>query len=690
MSGNVPQQGPSGQPGQPGQPQPRALPPGIRVNQVAGLPHLDDTQKAHYTKGLTNLYNTFNRADKDSTEYKTAATKLLEFTKRMGKEVAEWKAKNGQGVAAQQPGARPSSQGGQSQAQPPQQPNMQSQQQQQPPQQQQQQQQQPTPQQTQAHPGPQPNQQGQRPQIPPQILQHVQKFPFALPPGMSQGTPEAETKMKELKQSYLQMLTRQEQVSASVRKMQQHADNTNRQELPANFEAQRNQLQATWQSLERNVQEFRNQQNNWRNMAQQQQGSPQQQASQGIQPNQGAQNQPNQQAQARQTPQQQQPPAPQQTPVPQVKTEGIAPPPNQQQHVPQPHPQAQQTQAPGQANQAQQQMQPQTQQHQAMQGPGPQMANNPAIEATRQQMNANRTSMSPATSGPQQPGQTQPTFAQGGNMTPGSQVPGQMPQQQQQQQQQNMNPQRPPLNPQQAAQMNQMHQGSPHPQSAGNHPMPLTHGQAMGVAARTHSEARVTPQIQQQQQQQQQNQGYPLGNRTGSEQMTNPKMPIPKNLPPQPPHPVNMGPARPTMGGPSNGAPGMLGQPVVSAHPQYHLEGDESRVLSKKKLDELVRQVTGAGELPAGETLAPEAMLQLADDFLDNVVASACKLAKLRESSQLEIRDIQCVLERNYNIRIPGYASDEIRTVRKFQPAPGWTQKMNAVQAAKVMGGKTD
>ncbi|KAL2677621.1 transcription initiation factor TFIID subunit A-domain-containing protein [Phyllosticta citricarpa] len=137
----------------------------------------------------------------------------------------------------------------------------------------------------------------------------------------------------------------------------------------------------------------------------------------------------------------------------------------------------------------------------------------------------------------------------------------------------------------------------------------------------------------------------------------------------------------------------MLGQPVVSSHPQFHLEGDESRVLSKKKLDELVRQVTGAGELPTGETLAPEveeAMLQLADDFLDNVVSSACKLAKLRESSQLEIRDIQCVLERNYNIRIPGYASDEIRTVRKFQPAPGWTQKMNAVQAAKVMGGKTD
>lgn len=83
-------------------------------------------------------------------------------------------------------------------------------------------------------------------------------------------------------------------------------------------------------------------------------------------------------------------------------------------------------------------------------------------------------------------------------------------------------------------------------------------------------------------------------------------------------------------------------------------------------------------------------MLQLADDFVDTVITSACRLAKLRQSSTLEIRDIQLILERNYNIRIPGYASDEARTVRKFHPAPGWTQKMNAVQAAKVMGDKKD
>lgn len=83
-------------------------------------------------------------------------------------------------------------------------------------------------------------------------------------------------------------------------------------------------------------------------------------------------------------------------------------------------------------------------------------------------------------------------------------------------------------------------------------------------------------------------------------------------------------------------------------------------------------------------------MLSIADEFIDDVITAACRLAKLRDGAMLDIRDIQIILERNYNIRIPGYALDEVRTVRKFHPAPGWTQKMNSIQAAKVMGGKSD
>lgn len=85
-----------------------------------------------------------------------------------------------------------------------------------------------------------------------------------------------------------------------------------------------------------------------------------------------------------------------------------------------------------------------------------------------------------------------------------------------------------------------------------------------------------------------------------------------------------------------------------------------------------------------------QAVLTVADEFVDQVITAACKCAKARGSKTLEIRDIQLILERNYNIRIPGYASDEIRTVRKFQPSQGWINKMSAIQASKVTGGKGD
>lgn len=101
--------------------------------------------------------------------------------------------------------------------------------------------------------------------------------------------------------------------------------------------------------------------------------------------------------------------------------------------------------------------------------------------------------------------------------------------------------------------------------------------------------------------------GHPPGyipNR-GENTSRNINMVIPKSLNVPPPEPVSMAPARPTLsGGPSHGAIGMMGQPAIQKHPGYVLEGEGQRVLSKKMLDGLVRQVTGGGE---GEGLTPDA-----------------------------------------------------------------------------------
>jgi len=129
----------------------------------------------------------------------------------------------------------------------------------------------------------------------------------------------------------------------------------------------------------------------------------------------------------------------------------------------------------------------------------------------------------------------------------------------------------------------------------------------------------------------------------------------------------------------------MMGQPAIQQTPGYVLESEGQHVLSKKKLRELVMQVTGGSDSLTPD--AEEVFLDLADTFIDQIVTSACKVAKLRQSPYLELRDLQLVLERNYNIRIPGYSSDELRTVRRYHPTPGWMQKVAAVQAAKVTGG---
>jgi transcription initiation factor TFIID subunit 12 len=93
---------------------------------------------------------------------------------------------------------------------------------------------------------------------------------------------------------------------------------------------------------------------------------------------------------------------------------------------------------------------------------------------------------------------------------------------------------------------------------------------------------------------------------------------------------------------------------------------------------------------PITDLYLPQAILDAADNYVDLVTNMACKLAKERGSKVLETRDLQMVVERAFNQRIPGYTSDELRTVRKVQPSANWIAKMSAIQAAKVTSTKDD
>ena len=146
-------------------------------------------------------------------------------------------------------------------------------------------------------------------------------------------------------------------------------------------------------------------------------------------------------------------------------------------------------------------------------------------------------------------------------------------------------------------------QHSPQPAAAqvptSQGPHPLTHQAAMAQVQRSYSQPNVTP-------------ANPNSNPHAHPSM--PREPQPqskwnttKNLVLTPLAPVQMGPSRPTLtGGPSTGAPGPIGQPALQKHPGFVLEGEGDRVLSKKKLEELVRQVTGNADPEGAQLLDPE------------------------------------------------------------------------------------
>ncbi|CAI9171059.1 unnamed protein product [Rangifer tarandus platyrhynchus] len=79
--------------------------------------------------------------------------------------------------------------------------------------------------------------------------------------------------------------------------------------------------------------------------------------------------------------------------------------------------------------------------------------------------------------------------------------------------------------------------------------------------------------------------------------------------------------------------------------------------MSEQGPRDLVREVDPNEQLDED---VEEMLLQIADDFIESVVTAACQLAQHRKSSTLEVKDVQLHLERQWNMWIPGFGSEEI------------------------------
>lgn len=194
--------------------------------------------------------------------------------------------------------------------------------------------------------------------------------------------------------------------------------------------------------------------------------------------------------------------------------------------------------------------------------------------------------------------------------------------------------------------------------------------------------------------------GVPGVNLSGITKPSVPSIPILNSINVKPPNPITLKPGantvRPTMSGGASGLGQVMGTPAIMRMPTYDMattsagiSDNGGRVLTKRKLTELVNTI-GADEGDGRTTIdgdVEELLLDLADEFVSSVTSFACRLAKHRKTDSVDVRDVQLHLERNWNIRVPGYAMDEIRAMRKWQPSSSYNQKVSSLEIAKAVNG---
>ncbi|PNF32865.1 Transcription initiation factor TFIID subunit 12 [Cryptotermes secundus] len=104
-----------------------------------------------------------------------------------------------------------------------------------------------------------------------------------------------------------------------------------------------------------------------------------------------------------------------------------------------------------------------------------------------------------------------------------------------------------------------------------------------------------------------------------------------------------------------------------------------TQILTRPRLQDLVREVDPTEQL---DEEAEELLLQLADDFVESTVGAACLLAKHRRASTVDVKDVQLHLERNWNMWIPGFGTDELRPYKRAAVTEAHKQRLALIRKA--------
>ncbi|CAH1972797.1 unnamed protein product [Acanthoscelides obtectus] len=116
---------------------------------------------------------------------------------------------------------------------------------------------------------------------------------------------------------------------------------------------------------------------------------------------------------------------------------------------------------------------------------------------------------------------------------------------------------------------------------------------------------------------------------------------------------------------------------MKSVAPQNTSSSEPIQVLTKQRLHDLVRETDQTLNL---EEEVEEIILSYVDEFVDRVLNGASMIAKNRHANTIEVKDVQQFLNRNYNMWVPGFGTDELKPYKRSLTTEAHKQRLALIR----------
>jgi len=105
---------------------------------------------------------------------------------------------------------------------------------------------------------------------------------------------------------------------------------------------------------------------------------------------------------------------------------------------------------------------------------------------------------------------------------------------------------------------------------------------------------------------------------------------------------------------------------------------NEEKILSPSALQNICSEISHGRE--AFEPAAEKIIIDLAEEFVDKLLAKSCALAKHRKSDKLEANDIKYVLEKEHDIVLQSDAGGDHMQKRLKRDLKNYTKRLQNIQ----------